>query len=89
MAEIQRQVQDAMKELLKENDVQRSKQLSGIFVYGVFTGVVLSYSGLLGFGTGIGAGMFIRYQHPQMSGAVLDTVMKRCTDSWSQVKKNM
>jgi len=83
------QIKDALKEHLEQCNEQTSKQLTGVFLYGIVTGIILSYSGILGFSSGIGAGMFFRHQHNTTSTAIIDTVVSRFTSSWANVKKNI
>ena len=64
-------------------------ELSGAFLYGAFTGIVLSYSGILGFGVGVTAGMFINSKRFGVTSIVINAVMERCQISWLLFKKTL
>jgi hypothetical protein len=56
-------IQDQIRDQLRD----QKKDRTGVFLYGVFTGVVLSYTGLLGFVVGITTGMFVTFQDERLS----------------------
>jgi hypothetical protein len=84
---IQEQINSALKRHLEECNEQTKNQLTGVFLYGLVTGIVLSYSGILGFSTGACAGMFIRYRHNTASTVIIETIVKRFSTSWAEITK--
>ena len=52
---------------LPSSDKDKDNNLGGIFLFGVTTGIVLSYSGFLGFFTGLGSGIFVCSKYTYIS----------------------
>lgn len=80
--------EERLKKLLDDNlnahiDVVNQK-VSGMFFYGMMSGIILSYSGLLGYISGIGTGIliatqykYISYQITENAGTIFQTILNK------------
>lgn len=79
--------EERIKRLIDENLQQHidivNDRVGGMFLYGVFVGIVISYSGLLGYVTGVGTGVvlatkykFISYQISDRGSELFQNILK-------------
>jgi hypothetical protein len=57
------QIDESIKQLFEEHHKKNidliNDKISGIFLYGVIVGIIVSYSGLLGYVAGVGSGIIL------------------------------
>jgi hypothetical protein len=73
--------------ILSARDERIDSRLSGVFLVGVITGVAFSYTGMIGFVSGVVGGLFLKQQQPEWAMQLAETVAKKFTASVVHVRK--
>lgn len=68
-------------------DSSRNDTMGGIFLLGVTTGIVLSYSGFLGFFAGIGTGILVCSKYGYKQSHVPDNVTQYYQSAYKFVRE--
>jgi len=74
-----------MEENLEKHIEAVNERIGGVFFYGVMVGIVLSYSGLLGYLTGVGTGVVLATKYKFISYQISD----RGTEFFQNILKNI
>ena len=63
-----------LKEINEDHQIKIDQQISGIFLFGFLSGVVFSYTGLMGFSVGFSTGLVIRNSFSKKSYETIEKV---------------
>jgi hypothetical protein len=67
-------IEDRLKKILEDNN-EKSKNIindkvGGIFLYGIIVGIIISYTGFLGYFVGVGSGILISNKYNYISDQI-------------------
>lgn len=63
-----------------------NEKISGVFIYGIITGIILSYTGFLGFITGICTGLIITKKYNYISNQITLKIVDLYTNMIDKIK---
>ena len=71
-------MEERIKKLLEENESKKinemNERISGIFIYGMIMGIIMSYSGFLPYISGIGTGIFLSKKYKFITCQISDKI---------------
>ena len=59
----------------KQQNKDMKKNVSGVFLHGCISGIILSYSGILGYIVGLGTGVILVYNYRNYTDLILEKII--------------
>ena len=84
--------EERLKKLLYEQHKKQTDMINdrigGVFLYGVFVGIIISYSGFMGYISGVGSGIIITTKYNYISEQILDKTSYIFSNILKQLKND-
>lgn len=74
MSKTEEKIKNIMNENLEKHIEVVNERIGGAFFYGVMVGIILSYSGFLGYMAGVGTGVILSSRYKFVSHQISDKV---------------
>lgn len=74
MSKTEEKIKNIMNENLEKHIEVVNERIGGAFFYGVMVGIILSYSGFLGYMAGVGTGVILSSKYKFVSHQISDKV---------------
>lgn len=75
MTKMEERVQFLLNSHLEKEKKYVNERLSGIFIFGFICGVIISYSGFLGYSFGVGTGVALSQYYSRYTGRVTKKII--------------